>query len=465
MASRFKTSLADGAPKRLTNEWHPTKNGTLTPRTVGIGSAKKVWWLGKCGHEWETSPGNRYHQGRITACPFCSNQRVSPENNFAKLAPELAKQWNHEKNGDLKPDQFTYKSSVKVWWRCPRNSEHEWQASMNDRHKYGCPRCYSHISKPHLRIFTELLPIFPDLEIHHKIEGLEFDIFLHKHNLAIEYDGARWHKRRIKQDKQKTKEAESFGIKIFRIREKNLAQVSDNDLFINGTDVSKADLLALLDMINHTVSLDGKTEKLIEEYRSNNGFWNEKKYAELLTFYPGPLKGQSVKDTNPELIDQWDIELNHGLIPENFSAGSRQVVRWTCSKGHIWSTSIKRRAIGEGCPYCTGKRVAKENSLAVKSPRIADQWNYDRNGELTPDQVTYKSKKKVWWVCPKNPKHEWQAGVGDRHKYGCPFCSGRRVTPDRSLASMKPGLAKEWHPTKNGDLKPEVVSPQSSKSI
>jgi len=381
------------------------------------------------------------------------------------MAPELAKQWNYEKNEGLKPEQFTYKSSRKVWWRCPRNPEHEWQASMNDRHKYGCPHCYSHISKPHLRIFTELLPIFPDLEIHHKIEGLEFDVFVHKYNIAIEYDGARWHKGRLKQDKQKNYEAQSLGIKVMRIRESNLAKVSNNDLFIDGTDVSKPDLLALLGMINQTASLNDKAEKLIGDYHEHHGFWQQKKYNELLNYYPGPLKGQSVKDTNPELIDQWDIELNHGLKPENFSAGSGQIVKWTCNKGHTWSVGIKRRSRGEGCPYCDGKRVAKENSLAVKSPIIADQWNYDRNGELTPDQVTYKSKKKVWWICPTDPKHEWQAVVYSRHKNGCPFCSGIYVTPASSLASMSPELAREWHPTKNGGLRPDAVSPQSHNKV
>ena len=45
-------SLASQNPD-LVNQWHPTKNGDLKPETVRPKSNKKVWWLGKCGHEWE----------------------------------------------------------------------------------------------------------------------------------------------------------------------------------------------------------------------------------------------------------------------------------------------------------------------------------------------------------------------------------------------------------------------------
>ena len=36
----------------LVKEWHPTKNGDLTPRDVTHGSKKKVWWLCQNIHEW-----------------------------------------------------------------------------------------------------------------------------------------------------------------------------------------------------------------------------------------------------------------------------------------------------------------------------------------------------------------------------------------------------------------------------
>jgi hypothetical protein len=41
----------------LASEWHPTKNGELRFGELSHGSGKKVWWLGPCGHEWETETG------------------------------------------------------------------------------------------------------------------------------------------------------------------------------------------------------------------------------------------------------------------------------------------------------------------------------------------------------------------------------------------------------------------------
>lgn len=39
----------------LAREWHPTKNGSLTPRDVTPSSGKKAWWICQKGHEWDTA--------------------------------------------------------------------------------------------------------------------------------------------------------------------------------------------------------------------------------------------------------------------------------------------------------------------------------------------------------------------------------------------------------------------------
>ena len=37
-------SLAETHPD-LAKEWHPTKNGNITPKMISAGNGKKVWWL------------------------------------------------------------------------------------------------------------------------------------------------------------------------------------------------------------------------------------------------------------------------------------------------------------------------------------------------------------------------------------------------------------------------------------
>ena len=40
-----------------------------------------------------------------------------------------------------------------------------------------------------------------------------------------------------------------------------------------------------------------------------------------------------------------------------------------------------------------------------------------------------------------------------------------KATPDYNLFELKPNLVKEWHPTKNGTLKPSEVTPGSGKKV
>ena len=137
----------------LAKQWHPTKN-KITPDMVGEMSNKKVWWLlpyddpqtGKhFDFEWEATPNARSN-GR--GCPFISHKALwSGFNDLATVNPQLASEWHPTKNGDLKPDMVTGKSSKMVWWFFPyddpitgKHYDFEWQASVNNRSKGSkCP--------------------------------------------------------------------------------------------------------------------------------------------------------------------------------------------------------------------------------------------------------------------------------------------------------------------------------------
>ena len=57
----------------LAKQWHPTKNGSLTPRDVAPNSNKRVWWICEKGHEWVALVLNR---NRGTGCPYCAPQKI-----------------------------------------------------------------------------------------------------------------------------------------------------------------------------------------------------------------------------------------------------------------------------------------------------------------------------------------------------------------------------------------------------
>lgn len=96
------------------------------------------------------------------------------------------------------------------------------------------------------------------------------------------------------------------------------------------------------------------------------------------------------------------------------------------------------------------------------------EWDWDKNTKLglLPDELSLGSSKKVWWKCKKG--HEWQTVINHRTKrnHGCPYCSGRfAIAGETDLATLNPKLVLEWHPTKNGDLKPNQVTVRSGKKV
>ena len=111
--------------------------------------------------------------------------------------------------------------------------------------------------------------------------------------------------------------------------------------------------------------------------------------------------------------------------------------------------------------------IARRGSLADNNPELAAQWHPTKNGNLKPTDVTVCSGVDVWWQCQYNEKHEWLARVANRRNgTNCPFCIGKRVLiGDNDLATLMPLIAVEWHPTKNGDLKPTDVTLHSNKKV
>ena len=67
---------------------------------------------------------------------------------------------------------------------------------------------------------------------------------------------------------------------------------------------------------------------------------------------------------------------------------------------------------------------AKEKQVVSDNANLIDEWNWERNSNDSPMQLTVGSHKKVWWKC--HDGHEWQAEIKSRYYgKGCPYCSGR----------------------------------------
>jgi hypothetical protein len=204
----------------------------------------------------------------------------------------------------------------------------------------------------------------------------------------------------------------------------------------------------------------------IRKYISRSSVSNDALFRELAERLPGPPPGRSLRDLQPEIAKEWHSGKNGRITPESVSAGSNIAAWWRCTKGHEWRVSVSQRTLeGTGCPVCSGRVAAPDTSLAALKPEVAREWHPTRNREVSPGQVRPGSHRKVWWKCRAG--HEWISGVKDRalSGQGCPYCAHVRASPGYNLEVEFPDLARQWHPTRNGRLKPNEVLPGSGRLV
>lgn len=119
-------------------EWDYNKN-KIPPEKFLPKSHVKVWWICPVisSHEWEAAIS---HRTIGEGCPYCSNNKIGKDNNFAFLQPELLKEWNWNRN-TINPYQIAELSSRKIWWKCFKG--HEWQDTpvYRVRENYPCGFC------------------------------------------------------------------------------------------------------------------------------------------------------------------------------------------------------------------------------------------------------------------------------------------------------------------------------------
>ena len=171
-----------------------------------------------------------------------------------------------------------------------------------------------------------------------------------------------------------------------------------------------------------------------------------------------------LETTNPYLAKQWHPTKNGKQTPKDFTKGSKKRAWWICKEGHEWEAPIYSRNAGFGCPYCASQKVLVGfNDLETLDPLLATQWHPTKNGAQRPCNFMCKSNKKVWWICEKG--HEWQAVINSRNSgQNCPYCANQKVLVGyNDLATTNPGLAAQWHSTKNGGKTPKSFTAGANK--
>ncbi len=444
--------LATIAPE-LVQEWDFDKNDK-TPYEVAPNTRRTFWWKCKNGHSYYAAISEK-RRGR--GCPYCSSHKVlAGYNDLATTNTELSSEWNYERNGSLKPTEVTGVSGKNVWWKCKKG--HEWQATIASRaYGNGCPKCASEnqTSLPEKIVYYYISKAFDDVLENYKpswLKPMELDIFIPSINVAIEYDGRRFHKNSEK-DNRKNSLCKEHGVKLFRLREEGCSEI--NNLSNNFTLRNiKSDGSQVVDGIKWLMSELGFNVDI--NLSRDSGEINN-----TIDFYE---KQKSL--TDERLIREWNYERNGNLKPEHVTTNSGRKVWWRCEKGHEWQAIVNDRCRGDSCPYCSGHRVLKGfNDIFTTNPELKKLWDFDKNIAIDPYSLSKGSSAKVWWRCEKG--HSFQATVNSKTQgVKCPVCNGKQILKGfNDLETLKPSIAKEWNYDKNDNLKPSEVAPFSNKKV
>lgn len=468
---------------KLAAEWDSRKN-PLSAGQVLPGTQKKYWWKITALREgkeyelcWQASV-----QGRVrgSGCPYLTGFSVYPGfNDLKSTHPQLAQEYM--RMNETKAEEISFGCNQKKWWKCSRCG-HEWECSPNARTnlKSGCPKCHEYASTSFCEqaVLFYMKKAFPDKKIvnrdishGYEIDALIYDIGGKK--LGIEYSGewAYASQKKKQLDEKKKKRAEKDGILLFcLIEDSKSAEITVQDREIRFPAVKRAwlhmsDVMPVLfHEIGQALNRDIRCEAAVDEDEyAIREQWRQAQYE------------KSFGMKFPELTEQFDKERNGNLSPYGFLPFSAVEAVWShdskTGSRHIWKASFAKRASGEGCPYCAGKRILPgDNDFGSQEPGLLEYWDYEKN-KLQPSELARCSHKTAFWFHVVNGvRHEWEASltamvnnISGRKgsSSGCPVCSGKVIKPGiNDLASTHKALLEEWDYQKNEErsIFPDKIS-------
>lgn len=447
---------------QLVTEWDYIKNNGLRPEDFVAGSNKKAWWICDLGHSWRSVISSRTAQG--CGCPYCANLKaLKGFNDLLSAEPELCLQWDYEKNAPLRPDEITAESNKKVWWVC--DNGHSWETSIHVR-RIGC-ECPYCIGRRAIPGETDLKTLKPDVAAEWNYEK---NGDLRPENFTVYSNKYVWWKCSLGHNWRTAISHRSTGKDCPYCKGRKVWK-GFNDLSTTHPRLaSEWDYNKNKGLYPEQFSA-GSNKRFW--WRCKRGHcWNMGISTRIRTSCPycsnkRVLKGYNdLLSVDSELSSQWDYEKNAPLKPDEVVANFEKKVWWKCAQGHSWKTVIGLRRRGADCPYCVGKLVIPgETDLKTVRPEIAAEWDYKRNGAITPDKVLPYCNTKFWWVCEHG--HSYSASVGNRSLgKGCPYCVSKRpIIGENDLLTINPKWIEEWDYEKNGRKKPEHYTACSNARI
>lgn len=449
----------------LVQEWHPFKNGELTPDKVTPGSSKKVWWLypyddpitkQHFDFEWQASIAKRV---KGQGCPYLTGKKVwIGFNDLSTVRPDLLAQWDFNRNAII-PTQVTRGSKKKVWWKC--DNGHSWEASIVKRVEgQNCPYCSG---KKIQKGFNDLFTTHPNLKNEwnwdeNNINPETISAGSHKKVWWRCAKGHEWQavvSTRVNGTgcpKCSEELRTSFPEKVIYYYAKKFFTTVIPNYIIPNTDGMELDIY----IPDYGVGIEYDGEFWHRDFKRDVHKNKVCRERNIILFRIREPKCPVLNDSSNDIIlKNKKNDLERGVI-ELFQFISN------CT-GISINTKIINIKLNQDEIYSEMIFSEKGKSIYNLKKQYLNEWDYEKNCDIRPENVLPNSTKEVWWKC-KNGHHYKMKVVYKNKGFGCPICSGKRVQIGyNDLATTDPNLAKEWDWGKNVFTPMEVTRGSEKK--
>lgn len=419
----------------IAKEWHPTKNGKLTPRDVKAFSGKKVWWKCQiCFREWETTINTRTSQ--LSGCPHClsSKQTSYPEQAIYyyvhKLYPDALNKYRAKFLEKMELDIFIPSLNLAIeydgepWHRENKLLREQKKYKLCQKEGIKLIRIREKTTSPASDIADERIDVISyngKKSLEKTIEYLIKKINLTNKRIDIDLSKDEKTIRSICHGKPKNSLA-----KMFPEIAKEWHPTMNGELLPDRLSYgSTYNAWWLCPKCQQTYQLP--IAKRTSKQKVGCPVCSSRKVV------PGI---NDLATTHPDIAKEWHPTKNGNKTPKDVTFGSGRSYWWLCPKcKHEWNESpnrrtTKKRGKYKGCPVCSGKKLMPDmNDLETLCPNLAKEWHPTKNGKLTPKDVKIGSHYTVWWKCSRCG-HEWKTDIRSRVKgRKCPNCHGLPMLP------------------------------------
>ncbi|MBP3546849.1 MAG: hypothetical protein J6K16_06960 [Alphaproteobacteria bacterium] len=434
--SKIKRGLDTQINIEIAKDWHPIKNGKLTPDMFTKGSRYKAWWKCHiCGKEIEKSIKN------YNGCSHCKKENFLNKKNLAITNPQLLEEWNYQKNTNILPSQILASSPKKVWWKC-KKCGYEWQAVISNRTRKsdkGCPCC---MNRAIVKGKNDLATTHPELakEWHPVKNGqLGPEDVTYGCGKKVWWLCPHGHEYQATVNHRTGNNATGCPI-CYSGRQTSFAEQAFyyyiKKIYPDTISRYKADFLGKMELdifipsVNIAIEYDG------EAWHKNNKIHKEQKKYKICkknNIYLIRLKekNNSAIDNADECIcipDLYKYENLNIYIPYILHKLNVLISKFDNKRTNVFPSydiDIKRDKAKILNEYIT---EYKKGSFGELYPGLAKEWHPTKNEKLTPYMFKPMSDHKVWWKCSQCG-YEYEATIGHRaYGYGCMKCGIEKVT-------------------------------------